>query len=136
MRTNVDAPYLTAWGVKDDMIAEGRGAIVNVSSLSATSPLPEMVGYGASKGGLDSFTRAYAVALVGHGIRVNGVAPGVVLTPRAETTSAEFLDSVLAKIPMGRGGTPEEISAAVCFLLSDRASFITGEILVVAGGQR
>jgi NAD(P)-dependent dehydrogenase (short-subunit alcohol dehydrogenase family) len=136
LRTNLDAPYLTTWGVKDDMIAAGGGAIVNVSSLSATSPRREMVGYGASKGGLDAFTRACAVALIEHGIRVNAVVPGLVLTPRAETIDEGLLREITAAIPMGRGGTPEEVAAVVRFLLSDDASYITGELITIAGGQR
>ncbi|MCU1345764.1 MAG: beta-ketoacyl-ACP reductase [Acidimicrobiia bacterium] len=134
-RINVDGPYLTTWGVKDDMIAAGGGAIVNISSLSASSPRHDMIGYGASKGALNSFSRACAIAFVDLNIRVNTVAPGLVLTPRAETTSAEFLSEVTAAIPMRRGGQPVEVAEMVLFLLSDRASFITGELMVVAGGQ-
>lgn len=136
LRINLDAPYLTTWAVKDDMIAAGGGAIVNVSSLSSTSPRPDMVGYGTTKGGLEAFTRACAAAFVGDGVRVNVVVPGLVLTPRAETVDGDVLRQMAAAIPMGRGGTPDEIAATVCFLLSDDASFITGERVVVAGGQR
>jgi 3-oxoacyl-[acyl-carrier protein] reductase len=135
MRTNVDAAYLTTWAVVEDMIAAGTGAIVHVSSLSSSRPQPEMIGYGTSKGALESFTKACAMAFVGDGIRVNAVLPGLILTPRAETTSAEYLAEVTAGIPMKRGGRPEEVAAAITFLLSDAASYITGELLVVAGGQ-
>jgi 3-oxoacyl-[acyl-carrier protein] reductase len=135
VRTNLDAPYLATWAVKDDMAAAGGGAIVNISSLSATAPRPDMVGYGTTKGGLDTFTRACAMAFVELNIRVNAVAPGLVLTPRAETTSAAFLADAVTAIPMKRGGTAEEIAAAVRFLLSDESSFITGEVIVAAGGQ-
>jgi NAD(P)-dependent dehydrogenase (short-subunit alcohol dehydrogenase family) len=135
VRTNVDAPYLTTWGVKDDMIAAGGGAIVNVSSHSATAPQPGMAGYGMSKGALNAFTKACASEFVQHGIRVNAVVPGLVLTPRAATTSPEVLAEFTRSIPMGRGGTAEEIAEAAMFLLSKRASYITGELLVVAGGQ-
>ncbi|MGD9700991.1 MAG: SDR family NAD(P)-dependent oxidoreductase [Acidimicrobiia bacterium] len=136
MATNVDAPYLTTWAVVPDMRAAGGGAIVNVSSLSSTSPSPEMVGYSASKGALNAFGRACAQAFAPHGIRVNTVLPGLVLTPRADTVDAAAMERFTAGIPLGRGGNPDEIADAVLFLLSDGASYITGEELVVAGGRR
>jgi NAD(P)-dependent dehydrogenase (short-subunit alcohol dehydrogenase family) len=134
--TNVDAPYLTTWAVLPDMRAAGGGAIVNVSSLSSMSPSPEMVGYSTSKGALNSFGRACARAFADDHIRVNTVLPGLILTPRAETVDAETLRGFTANIPMRRGGTPEEVADMVVFLLSARASYITGEEFVVAGGVR
>jgi 3-oxoacyl-[acyl-carrier protein] reductase len=134
--TNVDAPYLTTWSVRPDMRAAGGGAIVNVSSLSAVSPNPMMVGYSTSKGALNSFGRACARAFAPDNIRVNTVVPGLVSTPRSDTVAPELMAEFTAGIPAGRGGRPDEIAEAVIFLLSDRASYITGEELVVAGGQR
>jgi len=134
--TNVDAPYLTTWGVLADMRAAGGGAIVNVSSLSATSPSPEMVGYSTSKGALNSFGRACSRAFAKDNIRVNTVLPGLILTPRSETVDPERMKRFTANIPMGRGGTAEEVAEMVVFLLSQRASYITGEEFVVAGGTR
>lgn len=133
--TNVEAPFLTTWAVRPDMLAAGGGAIVNVSSLSATSPNPMMVGYSTSKGGLNSFGRACARAFASENIRVNTVVPGLVLTPRADTVDPELMKQFTAGIPLGRGGHAAEIAEAVVFLLSERASYITGEELVVAGGQ-
>jgi len=134
--TNVDAPYITTWAVRPDMQAAGGGAIVNVSSLSAVSPNPLMVGYATSKGALNSFGRACARALAPENIRVNTVVPGLILTPRSDTVSAELMAKFTEAIPAGRGGHPDEVAEAVVFLLSDRASYITGEELVVAGGSR
>ena len=133
--TNVEAPYITTWAVRPDMLAAGRGAIVNVSSLSATSPNPQMVGYSTSKGALNSFGRVCARAFAHENIRVNTVVPGLVLTPRSETVEPELMKQFTASIPLGRGGQAEEIAEAIVFMLSDRASYITGEELVVAGGQ-
>jgi NAD(P)-dependent dehydrogenase (short-subunit alcohol dehydrogenase family) len=134
--TNVDAPYLTTWAVRPDMQAAGGGAIVNISSLSAVSPNPLMVGYSTSKGALNSFGRACARALAPENIRVNTVVPGLILTPRSDTVAPELMTKFTEGIPAGRGGQPDEVAEAAIFLLSDRASYITGEELVVAGGQR
>ncbi len=134
--TNVDAPYITTWAVRPDMQAAGGGAIVNISSLSAVSPNPLMVGYSTSKGALNSFGRACARALAPENIRVNTVVPGLILTPRSDTVSADLMAKFTEGIPVGRGGHPDEVAEAVVFLLSDRASYITGEELVVAGGSR
>jgi NAD(P)-dependent dehydrogenase (short-subunit alcohol dehydrogenase family) len=136
MATNVDAPYLLTWAVLPDMRAAGGGAVVNVSSLSATSPTAQMVGYSASKGALNSFGRASARAFAADGIRVNTVLPGLISTPRADTVDADTMRRFTDGIPLGRGGRPEEVADAVLFLLSSRASYITGEELVVAGGSR
>jgi len=135
MRTDLDAPYLATFAVRGDMQAARGGAIVNVSSLSASAPSPQMIGYGATKGGLNAFSRACARAFAQDQIRVNSVVPGLILTPRAATVTAEQ-EQFTAGIPMQRGGTPEEVAETIIFLLSDRASYVTGTELVVAGGQR
>jgi NAD(P)-dependent dehydrogenase (short-subunit alcohol dehydrogenase family) len=135
MRTNLDGPFLTIWAAKEDMIAAGGGAIVNVSSLGGSRARPDMIGYGASKAGLNQLTRASGMALAKLNIRVNAIAAGVVSTPREETISEELRTEMRALIPMGRPGTPEEIANLAVFLLSDAASFITGEVIIAAGGQ-
>jgi acetoacetyl-CoA reductase len=135
MRVNVDAAYLTTWAVKDDMIAAGGGAIVNISSLASRSPKPDTVGYAASKSALEGFSRGCAAAFVRHGIRVNTVVPGLVLTPRAATVGDDVVRQMTAEVPMRRAGDPTEIAATVCFLLSDAAGYITGEAIVASGGQ-
>ena len=134
--TNVDAPYIATWAVLADMRAAGRGAIVNVSSLSATSPSPMMVGYSTSKGALNSFGHACAMAFADDNIRVNTVLPGLILTPRSNTVDADTMQQFTKDIPMRRGGRPEEVAEMIVFLLSNRASYITGGEFVVAGGER
>jgi NAD(P)-dependent dehydrogenase (short-subunit alcohol dehydrogenase family) len=136
LATNIEAPYLATWAVRADMRAAGGGAVVNISSLSATSPNPMMVGYSTSKGGLNSFGRAAAVALAEEGIRINTVAPGLIMTPRGNTVDPAMMQQFTAGIPMKRGGEPEEVAEMIVFLLSDKASYVTGAEIAVAGGER
>lgn len=134
-RTNVEAAFLATWSVKDDMIAAGGGSIVNISSRAGVHARAETLGYGASKAALDHLTREAALALVSHGIRVNAVSPGLVLTDPARAMTPEWQEAMTAEIPMGRGAEPSEIAGVVRFLLSDEASYITGEVIAVAGGN-
>jgi NAD(P)-dependent dehydrogenase (short-subunit alcohol dehydrogenase family) len=135
LATNIEAPYLATWAVRPDMHAAGGGAVVNVSSLSATAPDPMMVGYSTSKGGLNSFGHAAAIALADEGIRVNTVAPGLIMTPRGSTVDPDLMKTFTAGIPMRRGGEPGEVAETIVFLLSDKASYITGAHIAVAGGE-
>jgi NAD(P)-dependent dehydrogenase (short-subunit alcohol dehydrogenase family) len=135
-RTNVEAAYLATWAVKDDMVALGGGAVVNISSVDGARARPETLAYGASKAALNHFTKGAALALAGHGIRVNAVAPGLVWTDRAhQTIPADQRETLTAGIPMKRGAAPGEIAEVVWFLLSDQASYVTGEVVTVAGGS-
>jgi len=116
------------------MMAERRGTIVNVSSLSGITGLPGQTNYAAAKGGVNAFTRALAQELAPFGIRVNAVAPGLVETDLVSSMSPERRENLLRNIPMRRMGTPEEVAAVVRFLASDDASYLTGEIIKVTGG--
>ncbi len=113
------------------------GAIVNISSGSATIGSPgQYVWYAASKGAVESLTLGLAKELAAEGIRVNAVAPGVVETDiHNDTGGPGRLAEMVAGLPMGRAATPEEIAAAVLWLLSEEASYTTGAILRVAGGR-
>ena len=113
------------------------GAIVNVSSVAARIGSPgEYVDYAATKGALDTLTVGLAREVAIEGIRVNGVRPGFIYTDiHAAGGEPGRVDRVKSSIPMQRGGQPEEVAAAVLWLLSDEASFTTGAILDVAGGK-
>jgi len=117
------------------MIPRRRGSIINLSSIAARSPHAGQSNYCASKGAVDSFTRAMAVELAPKQIRVNAVAPGFVETAMASTVLAQRHATIEASIPLGRVGTPQDIAEVVAFLASDRAEYMTGQIVTVDGGR-
>lgn len=120
------------------MVAAGHGgAIVNMSSINAQVAIPAIPAYCASKGGVMQITKAAALALAPHGIRVNAVGPGSIDTAMMAGVNAnpEALKTALSRTPMGRIGTAREIGDTVAFLASDKASYITGETIYVDGGR-
>jgi NAD(P)-dependent dehydrogenase (short-subunit alcohol dehydrogenase family) len=122
-----------------DMITAGWGRIVTISSSSAQSGAPNMAHYVASKGGVVGLTKALARELAGHGITVNTIPPSLVDTPMARHAekigNIPSVDQIGKMVPVGRAGTTEDIAAACSFLCSDRASYITGQLIGVNGGM-
>jgi 3-oxoacyl-[acyl-carrier protein] reductase len=116
------------------MLAQRRGAIVNVSSLSGVVGLPGQTNYAAAKGGVNALTRSLAQEMGRFGVRVNAVAPGLVDGEMTARIPAAQRARLMAGIPMGRMATPEEVAAVIRFLASDAASYITGQVLPVTGG--
>jgi 3-oxoacyl-[acyl-carrier protein] reductase len=133
-RANVLAPVNFIRAVAPLMLAKGGGRIVTVSSLRGRDNLasPEVTAYSAAKAALENVTVSFAKALA-PSITVNSVAPGFVMTDMADTWSDEVRKEVRANL-LGRAGEPEEIAALLCFLVSDAASFITGQTILADGG--
>lgn len=135
LEVNLTGAYACILAGKDALIAS-KGSVVNVTSINARQGFPNNPGYVAAKSGLAGLTRALAVDLGTHGVRVNAVAPGYVRTAMTEASFADERRRAEREMhtALGRWGTPEEIAQAVLFLVSPLAGYITGHELVVDGG--
>ncbi|OKO68712.1 SDR family oxidoreductase [Bradyrhizobium sp. NAS96.2] len=135
MAVNLTGPFLCTKAAAPVMREHGGGAIVNITSISAVRASTLRSAYGTSKAGLAHLTKQLAVELASLGIRVNGVAPGPVETAMAKAVhTPEIRADYHDAIPLNRYGLEEELAEAIFFLCSDRASYITGQILAVDGG--
>jgi len=136
IRINLGGAYAVCHHAARAMIPRRSGAIITIASTAGQRGEPGYSHYAASKGALLAFTKSLAAELAPHGIRVNAVSPGWVLTDMTRQVFADPAQraEALRPIPLGRPGTPEEIAGPVAFLASDLASFIYGEVLCVNGG--
>jgi NAD(P)-dependent dehydrogenase (short-subunit alcohol dehydrogenase family) len=133
---NVRGLYFLSQAAARRMVERGSGVILNLGSILAQEGVPNRTVYCATKGAIESLTRAMALDLAGHGVRVNAIAPGFVDTEalRAGLPGDGFVRRVEAYTPLERLGQPADIAGAAVFLASDQASFITGQVLNVDGG--
>lgn len=136
LSVNLRGAFLCAREVIKHFLSQNRGIIINVSSVHEKIPRPLYLTYSMSKGGMENLTKTLALEYAGRGIRVNAIAPGATITPinEAWVDDPEQKAVVESHIPMGRAGTAEEMAAAVAFLASDEAAYITGQTLFIDGG--
>ncbi len=135
LEVNLTAPFLLARGVAPAMVERGWGRIVNVLSGYSYVSRSGRGPYTAAKTGLLGLTRTLAIELAPHGVLVNGVAPGFVVTDLTlQNNSSEQLRVIEESLPIGRLGTPVEVADAVEYLVSDRSTYMVGQVLVLDGG--
>jgi len=132
---NLTGTYIVTWAVKEQMIDRKFGRIVNVSSISALRSRPYGIAYAASKAGIVAFTQSASEALIGHNIRMNAVAPGLIETEIIDDVDQPTIDRLIGQTPMKRIGQATEIADVVHFLLSDASRFMMGQTLVASGGR-
>jgi glucose 1-dehydrogenase len=145
---NLRGAFLMGQAVARQMVKQGvpaerlgsrpqAGAIVNMSSVNAVFALPDHVAYSISKGGINQLTKAMAISLAPHAIRVNAVGPGTIQTPLLDGVikDAAFRSKVLSRTPLGRFGQPDEIAAIVAWLASEESSYVTGTTVYADGGR-
>jgi NAD(P)-dependent dehydrogenase (short-subunit alcohol dehydrogenase family) len=136
--TNLSAVFSLSREVVKQMLKQGKGSIINISSMAAQYGLPKVIAYSASKTAIDGMTRAMAVELSPKGIRVNAIAPGFIktdMTAKALDSDPERKSRVFARTPMGYMGEPADIGEAALFLAGNAAKYITGVVLPVDGGN-
>lgn len=142
LRTNLKGAFLVGQAAARRMVEQAKagrppGAIVNMSSVNAVLAIPNQVPYCVSKGGIAQLTKVMALALAPHGIRVNAIGPGSIMTDilKAVATDREAKRRLLARTPLGRIGEADEIAAIAVFLASDDAGYVTGQTVYADGGR-
>jgi NAD(P)-dependent dehydrogenase (short-subunit alcohol dehydrogenase family) len=142
LRVNLKGAFLVGQAGARRMVAQVKagkppGNIINMSSINAEVAIANHTPYCVSKGGIDQLTKVMALALAPHGIRVNAIGPGSIMTDilKAVATDREAKRAILARTPLGRIGEPDEIAAIAVFLASDDASYITGQTIYADGGR-
>jgi 3-oxoacyl-[acyl-carrier protein] reductase len=134
LRTNLTGAHLCIQQALGAMLKQRAGRIINITSVVAETGNAGQANYVASKAGLIGLTRAIAVEVASRSITVNAIAPGFIATPMTDPLSQEIKDKMKSMIPLGRFGTDRDVAAAIVFLSSDEAGYITGQVLDVNGG--
>ena len=142
LRTNLKGAFLVGQAAARRMVAQVKagkppGTIINMSSINAVVAIPNQVPYCVSKGGLAQLTKVMALSLAPHGIRVNAIGPGSIMTDilKAVATDRDAKQKILARTPLGRIGDPEEIASIAVFLASRDSSYISGQTIYADGGR-
>lgn len=138
LRINLKSMFLCSQAAAREMVKRQTGCIINMSSVNAELAIPNQVPYVISKGGVNQLTRVTAISLAAHGIRVNAIGPGTILTELAKKAvlgSPEARHTILSRTPLGRCGEPEEVASICAFLASEDASYMTGQTLYADGGR-
>lgn len=135
LRTNLTGAHACIQQALGTMMRQRSGRIINITSVVAQSGNAGQANYVASKAGLIGLTKAIAIEVASRNITVNAVAPGFIETPMTDVLSGEAKEELKTRIPLGRMGTPRDVAAAIVFLASDEAGYITGHTLDVNGGM-
>jgi 3-oxoacyl-[acyl-carrier protein] reductase len=135
LNTNLKGAFNFTQAVMRPMIKQRSGRIINISSIAGLTGNAGQANYSASKAGLIGLTKTLARELASRGITVNAVAPGLIETDMTTVLSEEIRKAILQKVPLGKLGEPEDIAAAVAYLASPEAKYITGQVLTVDGGM-
>ncbi|HLK61958.1 MAG TPA: 3-oxoacyl-[acyl-carrier-protein] reductase [Bryobacteraceae bacterium] len=135
LRLNLDGAFLCIQQVLPGMMRNRWGRIINISSVVGQAGSPGQANYAASKAGLIGLTKALAQEMASRSITVNAVAPGYIATDMTNVLPEDVKQKILSTVPLGRMGRPEDIAAAVKFLASEDAAYITGQVLAVNGGM-
>ena len=137
LKTNLYGTFYCCRDVARVMIEQKSGCIINIASAAGVKGVPSLGAYGASKGGIIAMTKTLALENVRHNVRVNAIAPGYFRTDMnsAALDDPEMGAKIVKRIPMRRAGNPEEIGGLAIYLASDEASFVTGEIYFISGGE-
>jgi 3-oxoacyl-[acyl-carrier protein] reductase len=134
LQINLSGMYHCSKAVLRPMIRQRSGRIINMTSVIGIIGNAGQVNYAAAKAGIIGLTKSLAREVASRGITVNAVAPGFIDTDMTQGLSAEAKEALLRQIPLGRWGTPQDVAHCVCFLVSSRASYITGQVIQVNGG--
>ena len=135
LATNLTSAYMLTQAVLKPMIRQRSGRIICISSVVGQSGNPGQANYAASKAGLIGFAKSVALEVASRSITVNVVAPGMIATDMTGVLPEKTREALIGRIPLGRLGAPDDVAAAVCFLASDEAAYITGQVLAVNGGM-
>jgi 3-oxoacyl-[acyl-carrier protein] reductase len=135
LATNLTGTFLCTQAVLRTMLKQRSGRIISISSVVGQSGNPGQTNYAATKAGIIGFSKALAREVASRSITVNVVAPGLIDTDMTRDISSDAQATWASAIPLGRLGTPEDVAAAVCFLASDAAGYITGQVLAINGGM-